>query len=206
MVNARRGLRAGPRGRMLARRKPGSSPVADPDVVLAPPLYRAAVPPLDRAVARTAAAVARAAADLGEGIGAALEVRPAPGMLPAGRQAATAMQFALRIAYPLAGLRAPEPRGGMDAAGLAARAAETRRLLAALDPAAFAGVETRIVRGQAGFAALEMPGEAFLFEFGLPNLYFHQAMAHVALKQAGAPLGKADFDGLHVYPEGFSFG
>ena len=40
----------------------------------------------------------------------------------------------------------------------------------------------------------------------LPNLYFHQAMLHVALKQAGVRLGKADFDGIHEYPEGFSFG
>jgi hypothetical protein len=31
-------------------------------------------------------------------------------------------------------------------------------------------------------------------------------MTHVALKQAGVPLGKADFDGKHDYPEGFSFG
>ena len=64
----------------------------------------------------------------------------------------------------------------------------------------------RLARGQAGFADLELPGAAFLWEFGLPNVYFHHAMAHVALKQAGLGLGKADFDGLHVYPEGFSFG
>jgi hypothetical protein len=31
-------------------------------------------------------------------------------------------------------------------------------------------------------------------------------MAHVALKKAGVQLGKADFDGKHDYPEGFSFG
>jgi hypothetical protein len=31
-------------------------------------------------------------------------------------------------------------------------------------------------------------------------------MLHVALKQAGVRLGKADFDGVHEYPEGFSFG
>ena len=35
---------------------------------------------------------------------------------------------------------------------------------------------------------------------------FHQAMAHVALKRAGVALGKADFDGIHDYPPGFSFG
>ena len=62
------------------------------------------------------------------------------------------------------------------------------------------------MRFQAGFADLELPGLAFLHEFGLPNLYFHQAMLHVALKHAGVSLGKADFDGIHEYPEGFSFG
>ena len=119
---------------------------------------------------------------------------------------ATAAQFTLRVAYPLAGRRAPEVRGALDAAGLAARLAETRALLAALPPADFAGAEGRQVRFQAGFADLELAGEAFLHGFGLPNLYFHHAMAHVALKQAGVRLGKADFDGLHDYPEGFSFG
>ena len=128
-------------------------------------------------------------------------------MLPAGRQVATAAQFTLRIAFPLAGERTPEVRDPLDSmAGLRARIAGSRALLAGLDPAAFEGAETRMVRAQAGFADLEMPGEAFLFRFGLPNFYFHQAMAYVALKQAGAPLGKADFDGLHDYPEGFSLG
>ena len=53
---------------------------------------------------------------------------------------------------------------------------------------------------------VELPGELFLQEFGLPNVYFHHAMAHVALKLASARLGKADYDGLHLYPDGFSFG
>lgn len=171
-----------------------------------PPLYAASVPVLGRALDRLAAALARAEAELGPRMPEALTRRPAPGMLPAGQQAATAAQFALRIAYPLTGRRAPEPRGAMDAAGLAARLAETRGLLDALEPEAFVGAETRLVRGQAGFAEVALPGAAFLSDFGLPNFYFHHAMAHVALKQAGATLGKADFDGLHVYPEGFAFG
>ena len=40
--------------------------------------------------------------------------------------------------------------------------------------------EGLVIRTQAGFADLELTGEAYLHEFGLPNLYFHQAMAHVA--------------------------
>jgi hypothetical protein len=172
-----------------------------------PPLYRASVPVLIGVVDRLAVTLERAAEQLGpERLAAALAQRPAPRMLPAARQAATAAQLTLRIAWPLAGRRPPELRGGFDAAGLAERLAAARARLAELPPEDFAGAESRPVRFQAGFADLELPGLAFLCEFGLPNLYFHQAMLHVALKQGGARLGKADFDGIHVYPEGFSFG
>jgi hypothetical protein len=172
----------------------------------APPLYRATVPVFLAVLDRIEGALARAEARLGDGYPAALEQRPAEGMLPVARQVATVVQFMLRIACPLAGQRVPELRDPMDGAGLRARIEGARALLTALDPVAFQGAETRVVRVQAGLAHLEMPGEAFVYSFGLPNLYFHQAMAHVALKQAGVPLGKADFDGLHHYPEGFSFG
>jgi hypothetical protein len=178
----------------------------DPDRP-APPMWRATAPPLIGAVERMAASLARAEAELGAaGFAAALETRPAPGMFPAGRQAATAAQFTLRTAFPLAGRRPPELRGALDGPGLAARIAEARALIAGLAPEDFADAETRTVRGQAGFAAVELPGLAFLLGFGLPNVHFHQAMLHVALKQAGAALGKADFDGLHDYPPGFAFG
>ena len=172
----------------------------------APLLYRASVPVFLAVLARIAAELARAEARLGDGLPAALDERPAPGRMPAARQVATAVQFTLRIAYPLAGERVPEVRDPLDGPGLIARIRETQALLAALRPEAFADAGRRVIRAQAGFADLELPGEAFLHEFGLPNLYFHQAMAHVALKKAGVPLGKADFDGKHDYPEGFSFG
>ena len=171
-----------------------------------PPLYRASVPVLIAVLDRIAAELGAAQAQLGPELEAALEQRPAPGMMPAARQVATAIQFTLRIAHPLAGRRAPELRGPLDAAGLIARTGTAQRHIAALPPKAFVGAETRIVRAQAGLAHLELPGEAYLHEFGLPNLYFHQAMAHVALKQAGVVIGKEDFDGKHQYPQGYSLG
>ncbi len=176
------------------------------DPTALPPLYRASVPVLTGVLARISAEIVKARGQLGPGFDAALEQRPAAGMMPAARQVATAIQFTLRIAHPLAGRRPPELRGPLGAEGLVARAGAAAKHLAALPPKAFAGAEARIVRAQAGFAQLELPGEVYLHEFGLPNLYFHQAMAHVALKQAGAVLGKADFDGRHDYPEGFSLG
>lgn len=171
-----------------------------------PPLHRASVPVFLAVLDRIEASLRRAEAAFGEDYPAALAQRPGPGMFSAAQQAATSIQFMLRTAFPLAGLRPPELRGALDGPGLLTRIAEARRLLAEIDPAAFAGAERRIARGQAGFATVELTGEAFLLEFGLPNVYFHHAMAHVALKQAGAPLGKADYDGRHDYPPGFSFG
>ena len=171
-----------------------------------PPLYRATVPVFLGVLDRIEAELVRAEARLGGGFAAALGQRPAAGMLSVDRQVATAVQFCLRIAFALTGVRAPELRGPMDAAGLKVRLAAAREHLGSLEPAAFAGAEARTVREQAGFAVLDLPGEAFVHEFGLPNLYFHQAMAHVALKQAGVPLGKHDYDGKHDYPEGFTFG
>lgn len=178
--------------------------MANPTAETAPPLWRATVPVFLGVLDRLQAELQRAEAHLGDGYGAALDHRPETRMLPVVRQVATAVQFTLRIAYPLAGERVPEVRLPLDAPGLVQRIEATRELLRALDPAAFAGAETRIVTEQAGFAVLDLPGEAFLHEFGLPNLYFHHAMAHVALKQLGVPLGKADFDGKHDYPQGFS--
>lgn len=181
------------------------NPLPDP-AAPAPPLYRATVPVFLAFLARLEGMLSRAEAHLGAELEAALAQRPAAGMLSANRQIATAIEFTLRIAVPLAGGRPPELRDAFDVAGLRARVAAAREHLEALDPRDFEGAEERLVRAQAGFAMLDLPGEAFLHEFGLPNLYFHHAMAHVALKQAAVPLGKADFDGMHDYPEGFSLG
>lgn len=172
-----------------------------------PRLYRDCVPVLLKALGRMEAGLDRAEAQLGSDFPAALDRRPAPGMMPAARQVAMAVQFAVKGGHLLSGGRvAPELRYPLDAPGLLLRIGAARRRLAALDPQDFADAETRIIRVQAGLAHLELPGPDFLHEFVLPNFYFHHAMAHLALKQAGAGLGKADFDGKHEYPEGFSFG
>jgi hypothetical protein len=140
-----------------------------------------------------------------EGREDALEARLAPDMMPAGAQVATALGFTVRIAFPLSGHPVPELPGGASVAALAARLASARGLVDGLDPAAFNGAEARVIRHRAGFAELEQPGDAFLFRYGIPNMMFHLAMGYAALRAAGVPLGKADFDGLHEYPPGFSF-
>lgn len=119
---------------------------------------------------------------------------------PASQQFATAAGFALRVACPLAGRDVPDlPQA------LGPRLAVARALLGAMKPAEFEGAEQRIIRHRAGLADLEQTGAEFLHLYGLPNFFFHLTMGYAALRQAGVPLGKADFDGFHSYPAGFSF-
>jgi len=155
-------------------------------------MYQASVPVFRHYLARVSDMAERA----GPG---ALTARIADAF-PASQQFATAAGFALRVACPLAGRELPDlPQA------LGPRLAVARAMLGAMVPADFAGAETRIIRHRAGFAELEQNGAEFLYLYGLPNFFFHLTMGYAALRAAGVPLGKADFDGLHSYPEGFSF-
>ena len=157
-----------------------------------PPLYAASVPVfrhyLDR-VARMAEAATPAQLD-----------HRIADSFPARQQFATAAGFALRVACPLAGRAVPDLP-----AALGPRLAVARATLGAMRAAEFAGAEGRVIAHRAGFADLEQDGASFLHLYGMPNFLFHVTMGYAALRAAGMPLGKADFDGLHHYPEGFAF-
>ena len=155
-------------------------------------MYQPCVPVFRHYLARVAEIVEKAGTE-------ALEAQIADSF-PAGRQFATAAGFALRVACPLAGREVPNlPQA------LGPRLAVARAMLGAMTPAEFDGAESRIIRHQAGFAEIEQTGTEFLFLYGLPNFFFHLTMGYAALRNAGVPLGKADFDGFHTYPEGFRF-
>ena len=72
-------------------------------------------------------------------------------------------------------------------------------------PQEFEGAEARRIRHRAGEAELEQDAATFLHLYGLPNFFFHLTMGYAALRAAGVALGKADFDGQHLYPAGFRF-
>ncbi len=155
-------------------------------------MYQASVPVFRHYLSRVSDIVAVAGPD-------ALDARIADSF-PARQQFATAAGFALRIACPLAGREVPDlPQG------LGPRLAVARAMLGAMAPAEFEGAETRLIRHKAGFAELEQTGADFLYLYGLPNFFFHLTMGYAALRAAGVPLGKADFDGFHSYPADFHF-
>jgi uncharacterized protein len=155
-------------------------------------MYQPCVPVFRHYLARVAEMVEKAGPE-------ALEARIADAF-PAGQQFATAAGFTLRVACPLAGREVPDlPKA------LGPRLAVARAMLGAMQPGDFDGAASRIIRHQAGQAEVEQAGSEFLYLYGLPNFFFHLTMGYAALRAAGVPLGKADFDGFHAYPEGFSF-
>lgn len=129
-----------------------------------------------------------------------LEARLAPDMLPFARQVETAAHFALRTAYPLAG-RAVPPFVASDSTveGLRVRVRANRALLGALAAQDFLGTESRTIAEQAGEARVELPATRFLSEYALPNFFFHLGMAFAIARMQGCTLGKAQYDGFHVY-------
>jgi hypothetical protein len=155
-------------------------------------MYQASVPVFRHYLARVAAMAEKAGPE-------ALETRIAD-TFPASQQFATAAGFSLRIACPLAGREVPDLPSA-----LGPRLAVARAMLGAMTPADFEGSEARIIRHRAGFADLEQTGADFLHLYGLPNFFFHLTMGYAALRAAGVPLGKADFDGFHSYPADFRF-
>jgi len=155
-------------------------------------MYQASVPVFRHYLSRISDIVAVAGPD-------ALDAQIADSF-PARQQFATAAGFAIRVVCPLAGREVPDlPQA------LGPRLAVARAMLGAMTPAEFEGAETRSIRHRAGFADIEQSGAEFLYLYGLPNFFFHLTMGYAALRAAGVPLGKADFDGFHTYPEGYHF-
>jgi hypothetical protein len=152
-----------------------------------PPLFLASVPVFRDYLGRTA----RLADAAGPELLARAVIADAA---PAGRQFAMAAGFALRGTCPLAGREIPDLP-----VALAPRLAVARAMLGAMLPAEFIGAEDRRVRHRAGDATLDQPAADYLHGFAIPNFFFHMTMGYAALRAAGMPLGKADFDGLHLY-------
>lgn len=167
-------------------------------------LYEASVPVFLRYLSRLTGFVEvaeRFARENELSISELLSAKMAPDMLPFERQVVTATNFTLRATFPLAGEAIP-PYGDFPetAAGLRDRAEHAASLLRSLQSPQFAGAETRMLESQAGEALVRLPATEFLFQYALPNFFFHVTAAYAILRSRGVPLGKEDFDGYHSYP------
>lgn len=129
-----------------------------------------------------------------------------PDMFPLLQQAKTAIGFTLRTTCPLA-CREIVSFSDEDYTleSVFAELESTSDYLAAIPDADFRHIDELRVNTAAGFADLNLSGWDYYLMYSMPNFFFHYCMVYAIARQAGVPIGKADFDGFHKYPLGFVF-
>lgn len=164
-------------------------------------MYEASIPVLIKALSNLAGILAKA-----EAHAAARNIEPSvllgarlyPDMYPLVRQVQIATDLAKGCASRLAG-ELP-PRFADDETSfsqLQERIARTIALLRAVEPEQINGTEEAMVSLTVGGRERSFRGLSYLFEFVLPNVYFHITTAYAILRHWGVELGKADFLGDH---------
>lgn len=123
-----------------------------------------------------------------------LNARLAPDMFALTRQVQVATDMVKNGAARLAGVEAPSfPDTESSFDELKARIAKTVAFLQGIDAAHYEGAQDRTITMKVGPAEVSFPGKVYLFEFVIPNFYFHSGMAYAILRHNGLGLAKADF-------------
>jgi hypothetical protein len=78
---------------------------------------------------------------------------------------------------------------------LRTRIASTITYLRSVTPEQLAGSDTRLIELKAGSHTMQFVGINYLFEFALPNFYFHVTTAYGILRNQGLKIGKLDYLG-----------
>ena len=134
-----------------------------------------------------------------------LKARIVDDMFPLNIQTKIAANFALRACCPLSGSEYKELEGGIDS--FSELKAYITAAIDHIDQLTEPTLEqlNLDVKDTAGFRKISMPGFEYVASFILPNFFFHISMVYAIAKSSGVPLTKGDFDGIHQYPEGFSW-
>ncbi len=162
-------------------------------------MYQASVPVLVRALENLRHVLQKGeafAADRGFEPGILLQTRLVPDMLPLVRQVQLAADMSARCAARLAG---EAPRAFADEettfAELYARLDAAIGYIEGFDAGRIDGSEAREIVVPLRSGERRFDGQSYLLQFTLPNVFFHVTTAYDILRQAGAPLGKADYIG-----------
>lgn len=121
--------------------------------------------------------------------------RLAPDMLPFGTQIAFACNQPRGFAQWLAGEEVSNLDADVPSLAMArSHIRQTRERVSAIDADdSRLDQVKRVGLGQGMY--VELPGQQYVSDFLMPNLYFHMTTAYAILRSLGAPLGKADFMG-----------
>ncbi|HEY8263339.1 MAG TPA: DUF1993 domain-containing protein [Methyloceanibacter sp.] len=122
--------------------------------------------------------------------------RLAPDMLPLSKQVQIASDMVIRGSARLAGVDIPSsPDTETTFPELQARIAKARDFVKTLSAAQIDGSETKKLTIPVGGKEFVFTGQDYLFNFVLPNLFFHATATYLILRHNGVELGKMDFLG-----------
>ena len=165
-------------------------------------MYDASVPVIKQMLASLSELLAKAEAHAAEKKiepAALLQARLFPDMFPLARQVQIACDFAKSIPSRLAGIEVPAYDDTEQTfEQLQARIARTLALIDGIDPASFAGSETiQIVLRPGTPKERTISGQSYLFNYGLPQFFFHVTTAYALLRHNGVEVGKKDYMGVY---------
>ena len=162
-------------------------------------MYSASVPVFSRMLKNLQAIFEKAeafAAAEGVDLQTYVETRLAADMHPLRSQVQIATDGAKGVTSRLAGK--PIPSWADDEvtwADLKARLQKGIDYLATFTPEDFAGSDERNVTIKIGGQDVEIAGDTYLLNRGLPNFFFHITTAYDILRHKGVPIGKRDYLG-----------
>jgi len=120
-----------------------------------------------------------------------INARLAADMLPLSRQVQIACDAVKGAGARLAGVEPPShPDTETTFSELKARIQTTIDFLNSLDKAKFEGAEDRTIAQPIGPNKIEFPARVYLFEFVIPNFYFHATTTYAILRHNGVDIGK----------------
>ena len=162
-------------------------------------LYQASVPVYVRQLSALAAILQKAvnyAAERKIEPAALLHARLYPDMFPLSRQVLIACSHAERGVCRLTGVEPPtHDDKDMTLEVLAARIASTIVFVQGTDAKKMVGMEDRDITFPVGSEKMTLKGADYLFQFSMPNFYFHVITAYGILRHSGLQIGKSDYMG-----------
>lgn len=128
--------------------------------------------------------------------GVLLNARLFPDMYPLIRQVQIATDMSKGAGARLAGLEVPKYEDNEASfTDLQARITKTLAFIDSVTPEQLEGAENRDITITVRKMDLHFTGQAYLFDWVLPNVYFHVTTAYNILRHNGVELGKPDFLG-----------
>ena len=162
-------------------------------------MYQASVVPILQMLGNLEAILDKAAAHCdGRKIKAEVfpQARLFPDMLPLSSQIQIASDMAKGCVARLSGVEAPKYEDYESTLPeLKQRLAKTVEFIKSVKPEQIDGSEDKQINLKTGGQERTFSGKDYLFNFVLPNVYFHATTAYAILRSGGVELGKRDFLG-----------